>query len=111
LRRFLRIGRPHHLPNDRDRIVAFDRHRDNRTRRDEVEQLAEERLLDMLGVVFAREFLVDRDHLHRDDVERLLLETPDDLAGELPPDSVRLHEHERALLHCFTPTCLLMTLV
>ena len=51
LRRLLRVGRTHHLSNDRDRVVTFDGHRDDRTRCDEFKQLAEERLLRVLGVM------------------------------------------------------------
>ena len=46
-----RIGRADHLSRRCDRALSLEHHRDQRTARDELDQLAEERLLGVLGVV------------------------------------------------------------
>ena len=61
----LRVRGAHRRADDRDRRLALDDERERRRRGDEGDQLAEERLLAMLGVVAARQGAVDRDELRR----------------------------------------------
>ena len=48
------FGRAHRRPHDRDRRLALEHERERRRRGDELDELAEERLLRVLGVVLAR---------------------------------------------------------
>ena len=57
-RRFDGVGDAHHGADRLHRPGALDDHRDERTAGDEVDQLAEERLLGVLGVVLVRDRLV-----------------------------------------------------
>ena len=59
------IGGAHRLADGRDRSLALDHEREGRARGDERDQLAEERLLDVLRVVALGEGLVDPQQLCR----------------------------------------------
>ena len=60
-RRLGRVRRAHRRADDRDRRLALERERERRRRGDELDQLAEERLLGVLGVVRLGELAVDLD--------------------------------------------------
>jgi hypothetical protein len=68
---------------------------------DELDQLAEERLLRVLGVVAAGEVLVDPQLPQGDDPQALALKPPQDLAGQPPLKGVGLDQDEgsRCLSH------------
>ena len=70
--------------------------RDERRARDEGDEIVEERLALVFGVVLLRGAGVEQAELHRKDAQTLAFETPDDLADEVPFDRVGLAEHERA---------------
>ena len=64
-----------------------------------VDQLAEERLAVVLGVVRLGGRGVERAELQRDDLEVLRLDAADDLAGEAALDGVGLAEDQGAISH------------
>src|SRR5437016_6990113 len=59
------IRRAHRRPDDRDRRLALEHEHQRRCRGDELDQLAEERLLLVLGVVLLGEFAIDGQELCR----------------------------------------------
>ena len=61
------IRRADRLPHRRDRALALDHERPRRRGGDEVDELAEERLLAVLGVVLLAELLADAEELAADD--------------------------------------------
>ena len=61
---------------------------------DELDELAEERLLAVLGVVRLAELAVDRDELPGAEREAAALDPREDLAREPPLDSVGLDQDE-----------------
>src|SRR5207248_8940917 len=77
--------------------LPLEHEREGRCRRDEVDELPEERLLAMLGVVLLGERAVDREQPRLADLEPAALEAGEDLAGELPLHGVGLDQYERAL--------------
>ena len=91
------IRRAHCRSDDRDRRLTLEYERERRCRGDELDELAEERLLLVLGVVLLRELAINSQELCRAQLEPALLETLEDLAGELAPDSVRLDQNEGRL--------------
>ena len=70
------------LPRCLHGIDALEHHRHDRPGGDEVDQLAEERALGVLGVVTFGELAVDRHAAQRDDLQALSLEAGDDLTGQ-----------------------------
>src|SRR6187431_3238563 len=89
-----RIRRAHRRPDHADRGLALDDEGQRRRRGDELDQLAEERLLAVLGVVLLRERAVDEHELRAAQREAASLEPAEDLAGELPLDRVWLDQDE-----------------
>ena len=97
-RSVLRIGGPHHRAPHLDRVLALDPGDDDRTRRDEPDELVEERLLAVLLVVRLGELAVNRGRPHLGDAEPLRLEPAKDLAHETPANRVRLDDEQRRLI-------------
>jgi len=77
------ISGSHHRPPDVDRTFTLQPHDHDGARGDEVDELPEERLALVLGVVLAGEGLRDPDQPRAAEVVPLALETADDLAGEI----------------------------
>src|SRR5204863_6923528 len=87
------------LARDLDRVLALERDRDGRARRHELHQVAVERALLVDLVVLLEQRFRELAHLEADDLEALLLEAADDLAGETALDTVGFEEDERAFEH------------
>jgi hypothetical protein len=81
--------------DDRDRRLALERQRERRRRRDELDQLAEEGLLGVLGVVLLRQLAVDLNEAGIAELEAAPLEAREDLAGQLALHGVGLDQHQR----------------
>src|SRR4051794_4827170 len=100
----LRIGgvrRADRLAHRRDCAFAFHDERPGRARRDELDELAEERLLAVLAVVLLAELAAHGQQLARAHGEAAVLDPLQDLAGEAPPDGIRLDQDECAFDgHC-----------
>ena len=80
-----RVRRAHRRADDGDRPLALEHERQRRRRGDEVDELAEERLLGVLGVVLSGQLAVDLDEPRAArTVEPARLEAADDLAGQPP---------------------------
>ena len=77
-----------------DRFGALEHHRDQRAAGDEGDQLAEEGLLGVLGVVLVGDRLVGLHRLQRGDPQALALEAGDHLAGQGALEGVRLDEDQ-----------------
>src|SRR5271163_3219396 len=92
-----RIGRADQLARRPDRVAPLQHHRDERARRDEVDELAEERPLGVLGVVALRELARDGHVAQREDAQALALEAGDDLAGQAACEGVGLYEDQRSV--------------
>src|SRR6185312_5217994 len=89
-----RVRRADRLARGLHRLVALEHGGDERAGGDELDELAEERALLVLGVVglgrLARELLL----LQRDDCEALALEASEDLARQAAREGVRLDQDE-----------------
>ncbi len=81
----------------RDRALALEHERERRARGDEVDELAEERLLAVLGVVRLAELAARDEQPRGAQLQTAALEARDDLAGEIARDGVGLGEDESAL--------------
>src|SRR5512144_2437823 len=92
-----RIGHPHEPADRVDRAGPLDDQGDERPGGDEVDELAEERLVRVLGVVPLGDAPIQRAQLERDEREALALQPGDDLADQPAPDAVRFDEDEGAL--------------
>src|SRR5581483_188562 len=92
-----RVRRADRLSRGRDRAFALEHERERRAGGDEVDELAEERLLAMLGVVRLAELARRANETRGAQHEPAALEPRDDLAGEAALDGVRLREDQRAL--------------
>src|SRR3954451_3079077 len=96
-RRLDRVGDAH---QPADRLVGARTLRDERDERaagDEVDELAEERLAVVLGVVLLGGVAVERAQLERADCQTLALDPADDLAGETAGDAVGLDQDQCSL--------------
>ena len=91
------VRRAHQRAHDLPRLGPFDDHRDQRAARDERDEIAEERLAVVLGVVTLRGRVVELAQLERDDLQALALDAADDLADEPALDAVGLAEDERSV--------------
>src|SRR5436309_3041276 len=80
-----------------DLAFALEHERERRRRGDELDQLAEERLLVVLGVVLLGERAVDRQQPAGAHAQPAGLEAAEDLSGETALDGVRLDQDECAL--------------
>ena len=89
-----RIGRPDQLARRRDRLVALEDGGDERPAGDEDDELAEERLLGVLGVVGVRDLLVGGQQPQPGDPQALALEAREDLAGEPALEGVGLDQDQ-----------------
>src|SRR4051812_2533517 len=100
----LRIGggrRADRLAHRRDCAFAFHDERPGRARRDELDELAEERLLAVLAVVLLAELAAHGEQLARAHGEAAVLDPLQDLAGEAPLDGIQLDQDECAFDgHC-----------
>src|SRR5919108_1430918 len=96
-RRLERVRRADHLPGGRDRLVALEHERDERAAGDELNEVAEEGPLPVLGVVLLGQVALHGHVLHGDDPQALALEARDHLAGETPLERVGLDQDERAV--------------
>ena len=76
---------------------TLEHHRYERAGGDEADELLEERLALVLGVVLARELAGHRHLPQRRQAQALALEAGDDLAGQVAGKGIRLDEDERAL--------------
>ena len=85
--------RAHERTNARDGVLACQGDRDERRRRDEGEQYREERLVNVHGVVSARQRLIGVQHLHADDLQTLGLEAAQDFTDERSLHGVGLQEN------------------
>ena len=103
-RRLVRARRAVDRADDGDRVRALEGERDERRRRDEVDEAAEERLLAMGRVVPLGEVAVDLDQLEADDLEAALLVAREDPTGQLALDAVGLDEDEGAFGHGRSPS-------
>src|SRR5450759_2261715 len=104
--RLHRVGHPHQPTHPVDRPGTLDHDRDQRSGGDEVDQLAEERLLGLLGVVLLGRGPVQRAQLQRHQRQTLALQPGDHLAGEATAYAVGLDENESALGHRRSPSSL-----
>src|SRR5690349_12147398 len=89
-----RVRRADHLARGGHGLLALEDQRHQRPGGDELDELAEERLAVVLGVVALGEVLVHRHVLQRDDAQALALEAGDDLAGQPARERVRLDQDE-----------------
>ena len=89
-----RVGRADQLARRGDRFGPLEHHRDQRPAGDEGDELAEERLLGVLGVVLVGDLLVGLHQLQRLDPQALALEAGDHLAGQGALEGVRLDEDQ-----------------
>ena len=89
-----RIRRADRRPQRGDRTLTFDHERERRARRDELHQLAEERLLPVLGVVRLAELAVHMDELAGPQGETSALDAREDLAGQPSLHGVRLDQDQ-----------------
>ncbi len=88
------IGRADELARRRNGFLAFKHGGYERAARDELDELAEERLLGVLGVVLVCGRLVGGDELQRLDSKAFALEAGEDLAREGALESVGLDEDQ-----------------
>ena len=77
-----RVGGPGQRAERLDRARALERPGDQRAAGDEVDELAEERPLAVLGVVRLGDLAVERAQLQRDELQALALDAGDHLADE-----------------------------
>ena len=88
------IGRAHHRADAGDRVLAADGEGEDGAGRDERDELAEEGLALVLGVVLLREGAGDLQEAGAAQLVAATLEAGDDLAAEPAADAVRLDEDE-----------------
>src|SRR4051794_17095375 len=87
-----RVGRADELAGGLDDVLALEHGGDERRRGDEVDELAEERPLGVLGVVRLGRLARRRHELEGDDAQALGLEALEDLAGQAARERVRLDQ-------------------
>ncbi len=92
-----RIGLAHHLADGRHRARALERQRDDRTGGDEVDQLAEERALAVLGVVRLCGGAVELHEAHAAKAEAAALEAADDFGHQRAAYRIGPEQNERGL--------------
>src|SRR5207247_4689898 len=92
-----RVRRADRRAGDSDRALALEGQRQGRPRRDERDQLAEERLLGVLGVVLLGQRAVDRYEPRLPHNEPAPLEAAEDLACEPARQRVRLDQNQGPL--------------
>src|SRR5207302_4379679 len=92
-----RVRRAHGRAHRGDRTLALDRESKCRRGRDELDELAEERLFAVLRVVALGKIAVDLEELSPADDEAAPLEASEDLAGQAAPHRVRLDQDEGPL--------------
>src|SRR5580693_5787844 len=92
-----RIDRADQLPRGPDGVGPLEHHRHDRARGDEVDELAEERALGVLGVVTFGEIARDGHVPQGHDAQALALEAGDDLAAEAAGEGVGLYEDQSSV--------------
>src|SRR5947208_12185282 len=92
-----RVRRADRRAQGRDRAVALDDESPGRPGGDELDELAEERLLAVLGVVLLAELTACGHELPLPDLEASRLDPPEDLAGEPALYRVWLEQQEASL--------------
>jgi hypothetical protein len=80
-------GLAHHPPDLRDGLGALPHHREDGAGPEEVLETVKEWLVDVLGVVLAREVVVDPHELPGDQLQAALFEPGDDLHHEAELDA------------------------
>ena len=88
------FGRPHQRAPAGDRVLARDRRDHDGARGDEVDELAEERLVAVFAVVLLGGLARDREQLHLLDREALGLDAAKDLADEPAGDAVGFDDEQ-----------------
>src|SRR4051812_22309019 len=94
-----RVGAAGQLAERGDGARALDGERDQRARGDELQQVAEERTLLVLGVVLLGQRLRNGPQLDRGELEALALDPRDDFADEAARDAIGLDQDQRAFSH------------
>src|SRR5262245_24448376 len=89
------VGRAHHRPPDADGPLALEADDHHRSRGDERDELAEERLVAVLAVVLLGERAVDRERADLGDAQALVLRATQHLTHQTAPNAVRLHDEQR----------------
>ena len=95
--RLQRVGGADYLPGGGHGLVALDHHRHERPASDELDQVPEEGLLAVLGVVPLGHVAVHGHVLHGNDRQTLALEARDHLAREPAGERVWLDQDQRAI--------------
>jgi hypothetical protein len=95
-RRLQRIGGADHLTGGHDRLLALERHRDERTRSDERHKLLVEAFALVLGVMLRGQVAAHRHQAHRHQPQALALEPGDDLARQAAGKGVGLDQDQRS---------------
>src|SRR5512146_3580607 len=95
-RRLCGVRRADRRAAGRDRALAFEHECERRPGGDEVDELAEERLLLVLGVMGLAELATRDDKPGSPKLQAATLEARDDLADEVALDRVGLREDQRA---------------
>src|SRR5438128_7936063 len=95
-----RVGRANPPPRRLHRLAALEHHGDDRPRDYEVDELAKERALGVLGVVLLGELSAHGHAPQGGDRQPLALEPRDDLAGQSAREGVRLDEDQGSLRRC-----------
>jgi hypothetical protein len=93
-RSFDRVCCADHLPRRVNCLLTFEHQRDNRPARYELDQLTEERLFGMLGVVSLGELTINGHLFERGDAQALALEARDDLTGEASFEAIGLDQDQ-----------------
>src|SRR5271154_515910 len=94
-----RVGCAGQLPHRRDRPWALHDRRHQRSRRDELEQVREERLAVMFGVVLAGQLVADNTHFQRRDGKAFAFDPADDLADQASLYPIGLDQQEGPVSH------------
>jgi len=103
-RRLDRVGRAGQGAERLDRSLPLHHERHQRARGDELHELAEERPLDVLGVMGLGRLAVERTKLGGNQSQPLRLESRDHLADQAAADAVGLDQDQGALGHSRAPS-------
>jgi len=95
--RLLRIRLAHHHATSLGRVLAFPHHRNDWSRRDEVDEFVVKGLVLQIDVVLLDMFFRTLHKLHGDEFEASLFESLDDVADESSLDAVGFDHDEGAV--------------